>query len=222
MKIWLKNKIKALRPGVDFDILVPPDDKMGAYSTNVAFTRNRGNAEGTENAEETAKKLVEELKQDKELTVVCEKIEAVKPGFVNFFLKREFLQKQLVENYKNLDSVGKSDVGKGKTVIVEDGGTNIAKPMHVGHLRSTIIGDGLANVYEFLGYKVIRWNYIGDWGTQFGNLIAAYKLWGDEKKLKADPIGELLRLYVKFSKDEKENLRSEERRVGKECRSRWS
>jgi len=70
--------------------------------------------------------------------------------------------------------------------------------MHVGHLRSTIIGDGLANVYELLGYKVVRWNYIGDWGTQFGNLIAAYKLWGNEKELKKKPIQTMLDLYVRF------------------------
>ncbi|MBI4158049.1 MAG: arginine--tRNA ligase [Candidatus Yanofskybacteria bacterium] len=194
----LRQKLEVKFPGVNFDVLIPPNDKMGDYSTNLAFTRNRGNTEESESAETVAQKIVEELKQDKDLGEIFDRIEYAKPGFVNFFLKKEFLQKQLVEIYKNLDSVGKSDVGKGKTVIVEYGGTNIAKPMHVGHLRSTIIGDGLANVYELLGYKVVRWNYIGDWGTQFGNLIAAYKLWGNEKELKKRPIQTMLDLYVRF------------------------
>ena len=70
--------------------------------------------------------------------------------------------------------------------------------MHVGHLRTTIIGDAIANVLELMGYKVVRWNYLGDWGTQFGKLIAAYKLWGDKEAVEADPINELQKLYVRF------------------------
>lgn len=226
IKKWLKNKISEHYPDLEFDVLTPPDDKMGDYSTNIAFAlarANRRNMEGAEesldrsdqystgqtgkttktikNAEELARELATELSKDKELSGIFGKIEAVKPGFVNLFLKKEFLQRQLAEIYKKLDSFGGSDTGKGKTVIVEYGGTNIAKPMHVGHLRSTIIGDGLANVYEFLGYKVIRWNYIGDWGTQFGNLVAAYKLWGNEGELKKKPIQTMLDLYVKFHSD---------------------
>ena len=77
--------------------------------------------------------------------------------------------------------------------------------MHVGHLRSTIIGDALANLYEFLGYKVIRWNYIGDWGTQFGKLTAAYKMWGNKKELEAKPIETMLKLYVRFHEEAKKD-----------------
>jgi len=198
VKNLLRQKLEAKFSGLDFDILVPPDDKMGDYSTNIAFVLAKKESRDPIKAGEA---LASELSKDKDLAGVFEKIEAVRPGFVNFFLKKEFIRKQLAEIYKNLDSFGKSDIGKGKTVIVEYGGTNIAKPMHVGHLRSIIIGDGLANVYEALGYKVIRWNYIGDWGTQFGNLIAAYKLWGDEGELKKEPIQTMLGLYVRFHEE---------------------
>ncbi|MEK7603908.1 MAG: arginine--tRNA ligase, partial [Patescibacteria group bacterium] len=100
---------------------------------------------------------------------------------------------------------------RAKAVIVEYSSPNIAKPMHVGHFRGTIIGDCLANVHKFLGYKVIRWNYIGDWGTQFGKLIAAYKMWGNERDLKDNPIKTMLDLYVRFHEELKTEPSLEER-----------
>ncbi|MBI2068771.1 MAG: arginine--tRNA ligase [Candidatus Yanofskybacteria bacterium] len=202
IKRWLKDKIQEYYPDSEFDVLTPPDDKMGDYSVNLAFVLAKKN--GTSPAEE-GEELAAGLSKDKDLADVFEKIEAVKPGFVNFFLKKEFLQKQLVKIYKKRDSFGKSKIGNGKTVIVEYSSPNIAKPMHIGHLRSTIIGDALANVYEALGYKVIRWNYIGDWGTQFGNLIAAYKLWGNKDDLKNSPFTTLFNLYVRFHNELKNN-----------------
>jgi arginyl-tRNA synthetase len=202
IKRWLKQKISEHYPDLGFDVLAPPNEKMGDYSTNIAFVTAK--KEGKDPMK-VGEGLVFDLSKDKDFTDVFEKIEAIKPGFVNFFLKREFIQKQLEEIYKKLDSFGRSEIGKGRTVIVEYGGTNIAKPMHVGHLRSTIIGDGLANVHKFLGWKVIRWNYIGDWGTQFGNLIAAYNLWGDDNELKKNPIQTMLDLYVKFHGELKNN-----------------
>ncbi len=208
VKELIKQKLKAKFPSIDFDILVPPDDKMGDYSTNAAFALAKSEGKGPMKVGE---KLVSDLRKDKDLSDIFEKVEVVKPGFVNFFLKKEFLQKRLAGVYKKLGSFGQSDTGRGKTVIVDYGGTNIAKPMHVGHLRSTIIGDGLANVYELLGYKVVRWNYIGDWGTQFGKLIAAYKLWGNEDELKAKPIQTMLDLYVRFHDELKNNPDLEER-----------
>lgn len=98
------------------------------------------------------------------------------------------------------DDYGKEDLGMGKRVIIDMSSPNIAKRMNYGHLRSTIIGDALANIYKFQGYEVIRDNHIGDWGTQFGKLITAIKLWGNEEELLAsdDPIGILQDLYVKF------------------------
>jgi len=228
IKDLLRQKIGNIISGLDFDVLIPPsfakatadakvladrsEDKpdLGDYSTNGAFVLAKNE---NKDPMKVGEELAANLRKDKDLSDVFEKIEVAKPGFVNFFLKREFIQKQLADIYKNLDSVGKSDIGKGKTVIVEYSSPNIAKPMHIGHLRSTVIGDALANVYEALGYKVIRWNYIGDWGTQFGKLIAAWKKWGGEFQdtLTIDAVS---KLYVKFHEEIKKNLELEN--LGKE------
>jgi len=92
----------------------------------------------------------------------------------------------------------KSDIGNGKTAIIEYSSPNIAKPMNIGHLRSTVIGAALKRIYEYLGYKVVSINHIGDWGTQFGKLALAYKKWADTKKMEEDPINELYRIYVRM------------------------
>ncbi|MBU0953353.1 MAG: arginine--tRNA ligase [Nanoarchaeota archaeon] len=96
------------------------------------------------------------------------------------------------------NAFGSSSIGNEKTVLVDFSSPNIAKPMSVGHMRSTIIGDALARIYQHLGYKIIRDNHVGDWGTQFGKLLVAYEKWGSEEKVKNDPIPELLSLYVQF------------------------
>ena len=91
---------------------------------------------------------------------------------------------------------------QGLTTIVEFSSPNIAKPMHVGHMRTTVIGAALARIFQHLGHKVIRINHIGDWGSQFGKLVAAWQRWGSEENLQADPIAELLQLYVRFHAEE--------------------
>ena len=96
-------------------------------------------------------------------------------------------------------------------MIVEYSQPNIAKKMHVGHMRTTIIGAALANILELSGYRVVRWNYLGDWGTQFGKLIAAYKMWGDKKSVEKDPIEELQKLYVRFHEEMKTDPALEKR-----------
>lgn len=183
---WLHDTITRLYPGHLFDVLVPPDAAMGDYSTNIAFVAAKAaKANPRQFAQEVCDALMREGGD------MLERCEVAGPGFVNVFLKDAYLQGQL-------GAVGIPAVGQGKKVIVEYSSPNIAKPMHIGHLRSTIIGDALANVYGALGYDVVRWNFIGDWGTQFGKLIAAYKRWKDDDALQAHPIGEMLRLYVKF------------------------
>ncbi len=126
-------------------------------------------------------------------------------GYINFFLSHSYLQKQLKEISESKESYGTSNFGQGKAVIIEYSQPNIAKKMHVGHLRTTILGDALANIYEMSGYKIIRWNYLGDWGTQFGKLITAYKLWGNEAAVKSAPIETLHELYVKFHAEAKKD-----------------
>lgn len=127
-----------------------------------------------------------------------EKIEALGP-YVNFFLdKSEFSQSIITKVLSEGNSYGASEIGENKNIVVEYSSPNIAKPFHVGHLFTTAIGNALYKMYKFEGYNPIRINHLGDWGTQFGKLISAYKRWGDEEALEKDPIKELLRIYVKF------------------------
>ena len=126
--------------------------------------------------------------------------------YVNFFIDRSFYAAKTVDSIiKAGDDYGSDNEGEGKNVIVEYSSPNIAKPFHVGHAFTTIIGNSLAKIYTKLGYNVIRMNHLGDYGTQFGKLITAYRLWGDEKALNEDPITELLRIYVKFHEEEKKD-----------------
>ncbi len=201
-----------------------PQSEFGDYAINVAFALSKLlHVSPNEVANSLAKKL-----NEKKLAEI-EKIE-VAGGYVNFFLAEEFLRKELAKIYKERESYGKLKIGKGETIIIDYSAPNIAKPMHVGHLRSTIIGDALANIYGALGYKVVRWNYLGDWGTQFGKLIAAYKLWGDKNEIERNPIKTLEGLYVRFheelkAKPELEQTGQEEfqrlERGDKENRKLW-
>lgn len=127
-----------------------------------------------------------------------ERIEGLGP-YLNFFVDKTVFTKDTIEKVlEKGDSYGASEVGKGKNIVVEYSSPNIAKPFHVGHLFSTAIGNSLYKMMSFEGYNCTRINHLGDWGTQFGKLIAAYKRWCDEDALYEDPIKELLRIYVKF------------------------
>ena len=177
-------------------VIEKPKNNFGDYAVNVAFGLAKKMGKSAENiAQELAEKISADLPPE------FEKAEAV-GGYVNFFLSPKYLREQLsdIASQKNYE---KSGSGKGQTVIVEYSQPNIAKKMHVGHLRNTILGDALANIYENQGYKVIRWNYLGDWGTQFGNLIAAYKRWGNEDEVKKNPIETLMALYLRFTGEAK-------------------
>jgi len=172
---------------------IPTAGGHGHYSTNVAMQMAKGASRAPlELANELVDKLVE-ADSDK----MFSKIETAGPGFINFWLSKEFLLKEFEKLAKAGELVG-SNIGKRERVIIDYSQPNIAKRMHVGHLRSTIIGDALANIYDYLGYRTVRWNYYGDWGTQFGKLIAAYKMWGSEEDVKNAPIETLLNLYVRF------------------------
>lgn len=134
-----------------------------------------------------------------------EKVEALGP-YVNFFLDKSLFTKAVVEEViAKGDKYGSGNEGEGKKVVVEFSSPNIAKPFHVGHLFTTAIGNSLYKILNFDGYSITRINHLGDWGTQFGKLISAYKRWGDEEALEKDPIKELLRIYVKFYYEAKED-----------------
>lgn len=134
-----------------------------------------------------------------------EKIEAAGP-YVNFFLDKASVSHQtLSQIIEEKEHYGQKDLGQGQAVTIDMSSPNIAKPFSVGHLRSTVIGDSLANIYEKMGYKALRINHLGDWGKQFGLLIVAYKRWGDKAAVEANPISELLKLYIRINAEADEN-----------------
>ncbi len=127
-----------------------------------------------------------------------DRIEAV-GGYLNFFIKRSQLISQSIQEALEVgDQLGASKIGEGQTVLLDFSSPNIAKPFHVGHAFTTILGNSLSKFYRQLGYQVVRINHLGDYGTQFGKLIVAFRLWGNEQALKEHPIQELLRIYIKF------------------------
>lgn len=150
-----------------------------------------------------------------------ESVQAQGP-FIQFFISKKYLTNVVLKDIltRKVD-YGSLPLGKGKKVIVEFSSPNIAKPFHAGHLRSTIIGGFLSNLYEKLGWNVIRMNYLGDWGKQFGILAVGYKRYGSEESLKTDPINHLFEVYVKINKDitdEKEKSEAETSETDNEAR----
>ncbi len=127
-------------------------------------------------------------------------------GYLNFKINRDGFAKALLgEILTEGENFGKSDIGNGKTVCIDYSSINIAKPFHIGHLSTTVIGSALCKIYRFLGYKVVGINHLGDYGTQFGKLIVAYKLWSSEEAVKEGRLKELTRIYVKFHDEAKLN-----------------
>lgn len=134
-----------------------------------------------------------------------EKVVANGP-YINFFLnKAAFSDQTLKTVLQNPETFGESQIGLGGQVPIDMSSPNIAKPISMGHLRSTVIGNSIAKILTKVGYQPIKINHLGDWGTQFGKLIVAYKLWGSEAEVKADPITNLLKYYVKFHQEDQEN-----------------
>ncbi len=144
------------------------------------------------------------------------KVEVVN-GYLNFFINNLQLVKEVLKEIdEKKDKYGSSDMGKGKNVVVDYSSPNIAKPFHIGHLRSTVIGNSLYKTYKFLGYNCIGINHLGDYGTQFGKLIEGYKRWGSEYNIEENPIDELTKIYVRIN-----NLCKEDESVLEECRSNF-
>lgn len=139
--------------------------------------------------------------QDQVSSPIIEKVQTVGP-YLNFFLKKDQVsQLVLKEILEQKELYGAVNIGNGQNVPIDMSSPNIAKPMSMGHLRSTVIGNALSNILSRVGYNPVRINYLGDWGTQFGKLISAYKKWGTEEDVRANPIKELLRLYVLFHEE---------------------
>lgn len=178
-------------------IEIPPDEKMGDYALPCFTLAKKMRKNPAKIAEELAKEL--DLQKEALGIAKAENIGA----YCNIFLNRALYVEHILESLKQND-FGIAKVGKGKTVCMDYSSPNIAKNFHVGHLRTTVIGNSLYKIYSKLGYHVIRINHLGDWGTQFGKLIVAYKLWSSPEQVQEKGIEELLRIYVKFN-DEAES-----------------
>ena len=145
-----------------------------------------------------------------------EKIED-KAGYLNFYINNEQLVKEVLSEINTeKENFGKSNEGNGKNIVIDYSSPNIAKPFHIGHLRTTLIGSALYKVYKYLGYNTIGVNHLGDYGTQFGKMIEAYKMWGTEYDLTEDPINKMVDMYVRIN-----NLCKEDKQVLENCRENF-
>ena len=180
-----KDEIKEL-------IETPPNPEMGDYS----FPCFKLSKELRKAPNIIAQELVNRINIEDS---VFFKISNVGP-YINFFIKpTEYFSNVISEMILRKYDYGSSKNNLDKTIVIDYSSTNIAKPFHIGHIRSTLIGNVIKNIYKFLGYNTIGVNHLGDYGTQFGKIIAAYKLWGNDDQINADPINQLLKLYVDFN-----------------------
>lgn len=186
----ISSKIDALSLEDAIELLeIPQDSKMGDY----AFPCFRLAKVMRKAPQMIAADITESIKGESLFSDV-QQVNA----YVNMFLSKEGYIKSTLEEAIDGENFGKSSMGEGKTVIVEYSSPNIAKPFHIGHIRSTVIGNSIYLIYDALGYKVRRLNHVGDYGTQFGKMIVAYRHWGNEQDVKDAPITTLLNYYTKF------------------------
>ena len=189
---------KELKP---IEITVATNEKFGDFQTNFAMMNSKliGN-----NPRAIAQEIVDNFVEND----IIDKLEIAGPGFINIFLSSKYLG-ELVKKSRQ-EAYDYSFLNRKGDVVIDFSSPNIAKRMHIGHLRSTIIGDSIARMYRYLGYHVVADNHIGDWGTQFGKLIIGYRKWLDRKAYEENPIEELERVYVEFSKESENHPELEE------------
>ena len=160
--------------------------------------------------------IAEELKNKIEIDKSkIEKMEVV-GGYINFFVNKEALGEQVLQEIASNEKYGNSEIGKNQNIVIDYSAPNIAKPFHIGHLRSTVIGAALYNIYKYLGYNVTGINHLGDYGTQFGKLIEGYKRWGSEYNIDENPIDELTKIYIRINQACKED-----ENILEECRNNF-
>ena len=180
-----------------YKIETPPDRKMGDYAFPT-FTLAKTMRKNPAVIAQELKDKLSDLEGIREI--------AVAGPYLNFFIDTTALAENVLKAVlEEGDRFGSSNLGKGKTAIVEYSSPNIAKPFHIGHIRTTIIGDSIKRIYKHLGYNVEAINHLGDYGTQFGMMIEAYKLWGDDDIIEKNPIPELVKLYVRINQEAETN-----------------
>ncbi len=204
-KLIQKSIKTAQKNGAFSEIIVEHPKEMlhGDYATSVALVTGRVLKKNPMEIAETIKSQILDLEPD-----FFEKVEVVKPGFINFFLSQQSLVSSLNNILKEKEKYGSAKIGK--TVVIDYSAPNIAKPFGIGHLRSTVLGQSIYNIYKFLGWKCIGDNHLGDWGTQFGKMIVAIKKWANKEKLKDLSIDDLEKLYIKFHEETESNPDLEE------------
>ena len=190
-------------------IEIPASKEMGDYSLPCfKFAKELKKApqliaEDIKNSIQISKDIIAEIK--------------VINGYLNFYLNPQAVTKAVISEFDSKkEQYGSSTIGEGKTVVIDYSAPNIAKPFHIGHLRSTVIGNALYNIYKYLGYKVVGINHLGDYGTQFGKLIEGYKLWKDEYDIENNPIDELTKIYIRINE-----LCKKDEKVLEECRNNF-
>ena len=163
--------------------------------------------------------IASEIKEKLESIIQnCKEIDKVEVagGYLNFYINKKVLINEVLKEIEKNDDYGKSDLGHGKNIIVEYSSPNIAKPFHIGHLRTTLIGNALYKIYKYLGYNTTGINHLGDYGTQFGKMIEGYKMWGSEYNFEENPIDKMMDIYVRIN-----NLCKEDENVLEKCRENF-
>lgn len=192
-------------------IEIPKDTNNGDY----AFPCFRLAKELKKAPQIIANEIKEKIENDIEQSKEIEKVEIV-GGYLNFYIDKKSLTEEVLNEIDSHNEYGKSNLGSGKNILIEYSSPNIAKPFHIGHLRTTLIGNSLYKVYKYLGYNVTGINHLGDYGTQFGKMIEAYKMWGNEYNLEEDPINKMMDMYVRIN-----NLCKEDEEVLNRCRENF-
>ena len=191
-RLWPELEKSQIEEGLE----VPKDKKMG----DLAFPCFRL----AKTMHKAPNLIAQDLKNKLEGEPIFEKVEVVGP-YLNMTVDKTWLAGFVLSQFDEAEKEGKpygsSDEGNGKTVVLDYSSINVAKPFHIGHLRTTVIGNSLTRIHQFLGYHTFSINYLGDWGTQFGKMVVAYRKWGDEEMVKKDGIRYLVSLYVRFHQE---------------------
>lgn len=195
-----KALLKAFSPAPEVDIKVdyPKSIEHGDYSCNIAMQLAKNL---NINPIDIANQIAENMPTDE----LIEKVEVASPGFINFFLSKQILKEELKQVIQQKSNYGKLSLGQDKTIVMDYSSPNIAKPFGIHHIITTILGQSFYNMYREIGFKTVSVNHIGDYGTQFGKLISAFKRWGDKSQIEKNPIDELTKIYVKFHEESEKN-----------------
>lgn len=205
---FIANAVKLDENELESYIEVPKDSTNGDY----AFPCFRLAKELKKSPVIIANDIKEKIVLDES---IIEKVEVVS-GYLNFYVNKQKMASEVIGEMLKNEDYGKSNVGNGKNIVIDYSAPNIAKPFHIGHLRSTVIGGALYKIYKYLGYNTIGINHLGDYGTQFGKMIEGYKLWKDEYNLEKDPIDQMMDIYIRIN-----NLCKEDEKVLENCRNNF-